>query len=129
HPRTRKIMQREGILEDASRHLRLIEPVGYLDMVTLEKNARLIATDSGGVQKEAFFHRVPCVTVRETTEWVELVDMGWNRLAPPRSVASVVDIVRTALRAAPLPAGDPYGGGIAGPQIARILAEQAEALA
>jgi UDP-GlcNAc3NAcA epimerase len=85
HPRTRAALAREGMLAETSRHLRLIEPVGYLDMVLLEKNARLIATDSGGVQKEAFFYRVPCVTLREETEWVELVALGWNHLVSPMS--------------------------------------------
>jgi UDP-GlcNAc3NAcA epimerase len=126
HPRTRKILQRVGILDDAVRRLRLTEPVGYFDMVMLEKHARLIATDSGGVQKEAFFHHVPCVTLRETTEWVELVEMGWNRLAPPTSVADVAAILRTALTTTPAPAGDPYGGGFAGEKIARILAESVD---
>jgi UDP-GlcNAc3NAcA epimerase len=64
----------------ASSNLTLIEPVGYLDMVMLEMCARTIATDSGGVQKEAYFHRVPCVTLRNETEWSELVNLGWNRL-------------------------------------------------
>ncbi|MCT7974897.1 non-hydrolyzing UDP-N-acetylglucosamine 2-epimerase [Laspinema olomoucense] len=83
HPRTRQALKRENLFSKVSEFLLLIEPVGYLDMVMLEKNARLIATDSGGVQKEAFFYRVPCVTLREETEWVELVEMGWNCLAIP----------------------------------------------
>lgn len=78
HPRTRKRLADFGLPIPAS--VRPIDPVGYLDMVMLEKHARLIATDSGGVQKEAFFHRVPCFTLREETEWVELVELGVNRL-------------------------------------------------
>jgi UDP-GlcNAc3NAcA epimerase len=80
HPRTRKMIGHfgmgsllEGILVD--------EPVGFLDMVCLERNARLIITDSGGVQKEAYFYRVPCVTLRNETEWVETVEASWNVLA------------------------------------------------
>ena len=83
HPRTRKALQREGLYEFTTQHLRLLEPVGYLDMVMLEKHARLIATDSGGVQKEAYFHNVPCVTLRTETEWKELVEAGWNLVVPP----------------------------------------------
>lgn len=125
HPRTRTILEREGMLDDATRNLQLTAPVGYLDMVMLEKHARLIVTDSGGVQKEAFFHRVPCVTLRDTTEWVELVEMGWNRLAPPTSVAAVTAVLRTALTMSPpLPVRDPYGGGAAGERIASILSER-----
>jgi len=89
HPRTRKAVERYG-LGELIRPLIVTDPVGYLDMVMLEKNARLIATDSGGVQKEAFFYRVPCVTVREETEWVELVELGWNRLVSPVALERVV---------------------------------------
>jgi len=74
HPRTQAALEAEGLLEMVVQSIRVVEPIGYLDMVMLEKNAALIATDSGGVQKEAFFHRVPCVTLRDETEWVELVD-------------------------------------------------------
>jgi UDP-GlcNAc3NAcA epimerase len=124
HPRTRTILEREGMLDDAARNLRLIAPVGYIDMIVLEKHARLIATDSGGVQKEAFFHRVPCVTFREVTEWLELVEMGWNRLAPPTSIAEVTAILHTAWTTPPpLRVSDPYGGGQAGKKIAAILSE------
>ena len=85
HPRTKKILESSELYESIikSNSLILTDPVGYLDMVQLEKYATLIATDSGGVQKEAFFYRVPCVTLRDETEWVELVEAGWNRLAPP----------------------------------------------
>jgi len=83
HPRTRKSLLTLGLLERVEHGFTLVDPVGYLDMLVLEHHASLIATDSGGVQKEAFFHRVPCVTLRTETEWTELVDSGWNRLVPP----------------------------------------------
>jgi UDP-GlcNAc3NAcA epimerase len=101
HPRTRHSLLRAGMLGEISSGIRVIEPVGYLDIVMAEKHARLVATDSGGMQKEAFFYRVPCVTLREETEWTELVDLGWNRLAPPVSTAAVVTALRAALEAGP----------------------------
>jgi len=81
HPRTQNAMERNGEPLTDCANLHVIEPVGYLDMVQLEKYAAVIATDSGGVQKEAFFYGVPCVTLRDETEWVELIEAGWNRLA------------------------------------------------
>jgi UDP-GlcNAc3NAcA epimerase len=77
HPRTRKIMAAQRL---APENLRLIEPLGYLDMALLTHNSAAVFTDSGGLQKEAYFHRVPCVTLRDETEWVETVEGGWNRL-------------------------------------------------
>ena len=78
HPRTKKKLQEYNIKLNGQ--VNSIDPVGYLDMVMLEKNSHKIVTDSGGVQKEAFFYKVPCVTLRVETEWVELVDLGVNVL-------------------------------------------------
>ncbi len=77
HPRTRKLMTSRGI---EPKGVRLVDPLGYLDMAMLLHNAAAVFTDSGGLQKEAYFHRVPCVTLRDETEWVETIDAGWNRL-------------------------------------------------
>ncbi len=88
HPRTRARV--DGLLEEGKvdlegGNLHLIEPIGYLDMLKLESSASVVVTDSGGVQKEAFFLRVPCVTVRPETEWIETVELGWNVLVAPTS--------------------------------------------
>lgn len=121
HPRTRGILDRLGLMAQARERLTLTEPVGYLDMVQLEKYALLVATDSGGVQKEAFFHEVPCVTLRDETEWTELVDAGWNRLADARSAASIESSVAQALQAQPRRIS-PYGNGDASARIVDTLA-------
>ena len=127
HPRTRAALARQHVALDRAANLRLIDPLGYLDMVALEKHARVIATDSGGVQKEAFFHRVPCVTLRDETEWTELVALGWNRLVPPTNAASVFQGVMHALESElpATPESDPYGGGTAGERIAKTLLQAA----
>jgi len=81
HPRTRKVLANTGLdsIIKGSK-VRLVDPVGYIDFLKLENNAVKILTDSGGVQKEAFFAAVPCITLRDTTEWVETVESGWNIL-------------------------------------------------
>lgn len=120
HPRTRNRLDCSGL--SLPSNVRPIDPVGYLDMVMLERNANLIATDSGGVQKEAFFHRVPCVTLRDETEWTELVDSGWNRLAPPVHAKTVSEGMVLALDSI----GSeiyPYGAGDAASRIATGLFE------
>lgn len=79
HPRTKVALENISF-SIAESNITFIDPVGYIDMVMLEKNSKLIITDSGGVQKEAYFHEVPCITLREETEWVELVEFGYNKL-------------------------------------------------
>lgn len=125
HPRTRGALRRAGRLDRLAVNLHLIDPVGYLDMVQLEKHAAAIATDSGGVQKEAFFYRVPCVTLRDETEWVELIDAGWNRLAPPTSPRAVAGAVLGAIGTHGADVR-PYGEGDAAQRIVqRLLADLA----
>ncbi|WP_369425257.1 non-hydrolyzing UDP-N-acetylglucosamine 2-epimerase [Methanothrix sp.] len=92
HPRTERRLRDLGLWDPLRESIKVIKPVGYLDMLQLERNALRILTDSGGVQKEAYILRVPCVTLRERTEWVETVDDGWNVLAG----ASSESIVRNA---------------------------------
>ena len=127
HPRTRAALDAAGLLDRAERALQVAPPLGYLDMVRLERHACVIATDSGGVQKEAFFHGVPCVTLRDETEWVELVDAGWNRLAAPTDAASVVATVRTAIAERRHTRVRPtvYGTGTAAEAVAAGLCETA----
>lgn len=120
HPRTRQMIDKlEGSTNFSSNSkVKMIEPVGYLDMLALEQNARLIMTDSGGIQKEAFFFAVPCVTIRSETEWTETIDSGWNRLVAP----SAQEICRAAQQFAP--AGIPpalFGDGHAAVRCVTIL--------
>ena len=90
HPRTRKICNQYKIDLDA---FQLIEPLGYFDIQNLIQHARYVFTDSGGLQKEAYYHRVPCVTLREETEWVETIDCGWNRLWQSTEYKSQQEII------------------------------------
>jgi UDP-GlcNAc3NAcA epimerase len=123
HPRTRHKLESISAFNSQLStfpQLRLVEPVGYLDMVTLEKHAAVIATDSGGVQKEAFFYGVPCVTLREETEWVELVETGWNRLCLPGSASTVAQTITSAIGTSGQPV-HPYGQGDAATRIIEVL--------
>ena len=78
HPRTKAKLKDLGM--SIPKNIQMIDPVGYLEMVWLEANCRCVATDSGGVQKEAYFHQKPCITLRDETEWVELIETKWNVL-------------------------------------------------
>jgi len=97
HPRTRLALTEANLLQKVSKAIQIIDPVGYLDMIMLEKHAQVIITDSGGVQKEAFFHETPCITLRDQTEWLELVDAKWNTLCPPINIVQIVDTINTVL--------------------------------
>ncbi len=121
HPRTQAVLESEGLLEAVAQSIRVVEPVGYLDMVMLERNAALIATDSGGVQKEAFFYRIPCVTLRDETEWVELVDIGWNRVVSPTSPSAIVEAITSALLKPNGLDASPYGDGRASAKITECI--------
>ena len=90
------------------RGITLIDPVGYLDMAWLVNRSSGVFTDSGGLQKEAYFHRVPCVTLRDETEWVETIEAGWNRLWTVPGYAPRAEI-------------EDYGTGHAAEKVARIL--------
>jgi UDP-GlcNAc3NAcA epimerase len=115
HPRTRQALTD---MPSAGGAIRPIAPVGYLQMLALERHARLIATDSGGVQKEAYWLGVPCVTLREETEWTETVDAGWNRLTgsdPARITAAITSWIPPIERAAL------YGDGRAAERITDLI--------
>lgn len=98
----------------------MLDPVGYLDMVMLESNAKAIATDSGGVQKEAYFYKVPCITLRDETEWTELVELGWNRLVSPTDPAKIEKAILYAA-GGDMGAPNPYGAGNSAELIAEAL--------
>ncbi|MFM1651927.1 non-hydrolyzing UDP-N-acetylglucosamine 2-epimerase [Brevibacillus sp. B_LB10_24] len=122
HPRTAAALQQIGMFEYVKQQLKVIEPVGYLDMVMLEKYASLIASDSGGVQKEAFFYKVPCATLRSETEWTELLDLGWNRLVSMEDSQTVCRDILAALELSGKSA-QPYGRGEAAWKIANMITE------
>ena len=118
HPRTRQRLAGAGSSGRAG-GIVLLPPVGYLDMMMLVRGAAAVATDSGGLQKEAYFHGVPCVTLRGETEWVELVELGWNRLAPPDEPGMAQAILAAiGSRGAD---GSPYGDGNSAARVVQAL--------
>ena len=126
HPRTRAKLEAAGLWEAATRipDVQLVAPVGYLDFTRLLTQAGAVVTDSGGVQKEACLHRIPCVTLRDTTEWTETVTHGFNTLTGMDAAR-----VAAALASAAIPAAAPdlYGDGHASERIADLVAEFAAA--
>jgi UDP-GlcNAc3NAcA epimerase len=120
HPRTRKFLAEYGLA--LAGHIKAIDPIGYLDMLELEEACSCVLTDSGGVQKEAYFFGKPCVTLRDSTEWIETVRTGWNRLA-----GAEPEVILSAIAASGV-GGDPglalYGNGHAGERILETIAER-----
>ncbi len=116
HPRTRSAMERLNL--SFAPHVVAIEPVGYLDMLALESTARAVLTDSGGVQREAYFLSIPCITLREETELTETVEVGWNRLvgAEPNRILEAVHHFVPPAEHPPL-----FGDGRAAERIAEII--------
>lgn len=121
HPRTRKKIADFNLFDtQKASNLRLIEPLSYLDMLVIEQNARMILTDSGGVQKEAYFFAVPCLTLRPETEWIETLTDGWNTI-----VGLDAEKIRQYVRNTATPSNSPqpvFGNGQSAQEIVRILA-------
>ena len=118
HPRTRKFLHEKNYRPPP--HMRLIDPVGYFDIIALEKSARMLLTDSGGMQKEAYWLGVPCITLRDETEWVETVESGWNILT-----GADRNRIVTAVRSSNPPSAHPplYGDGQAAVHCLKALLE------
>jgi UDP-GlcNAc3NAcA epimerase len=117
HPRTRRRLEEAGLMNRLD-GVRVVPPLGYLDFLKLARHSRAVLTDSGGVQKEAYLLGVPCVTLRDTTEWVETVESGWNVLVDLDRDAALAALERNP------PAGRPelYGGGRAAERVCDALA-------
>jgi UDP-GlcNAc3NAcA epimerase len=123
HPRTRERLMAAGLM-DRLDGIKVVPPLGYLDFMKLARHARAVLTDSGGVQKEAYLLGVPCVTLRDTTEWVETVEAGWNTLVDLDAAAALAALERRP------PADRPelYGGGHAAERVCEVLAAYTQRL-
>jgi UDP-N-acetylglucosamine 2-epimerase len=123
HPRASKkiaTLESEVPREFVPENVRIIEPVGYLDMLVLEENSRLILTDSGGMQKEAYFFGVPCITLRPETEWLETVESGWN-VVTGADISAIVEGYQRAITSPPTNRPNLYGDGRASEKIVSRL--------
>jgi len=120
HPRTRKMMKVYHIFP-RFKNIKFIEPISYFDMLKLEKNAKAILTDSGGIQKEAYWLRVPCLTLREETEWVETISSGWNVLTGTEVKRILREVGRLEKRKRHPEGNKIFGDGKAGEKIVQIL--------
>ena len=126
HPRTRQGLENTGLIARlaGADGFELAPPLGYLDFLELARNARAVLTDSGGVQKEAYLLGVPCVTLRDTTEWVETVDAGWNVLVDLDATAALAALDRRPPSERP----ELYGGGRAAERVRDVVSAYTERL-
>lgn len=124
HPRTRSVIARDATLQSllAATNIKVIDPVSYFDMLALTANAVGVLTDSGGLQKEAYFAQKPCVVLREDTEWIELVDAGWNRLvgADTEKICTCMEELLSG-NVTHYPYLELYGDGKASEKITRLI--------
>ncbi len=120
HPRTKKMIDFHR-LSGETQHIKMIDPISYLNMLVLEKNARAVLTDSGGVQKEAYWFRVPCITLREETEWVETVRWGWNVLAGTETERIIEGVNQAVKKQHASKTTHPFGNGKASWKILNLL--------
>jgi UDP-N-acetylglucosamine 2-epimerase len=122
HPRTRKALEKFNLMSNLPKNLIINEPVSYTEMIAAENNARLIITDSGGVQKEAYFFKTNCIIPRDETEWTELVEIGFNKVVGAEK-DNIVNAVSSMLNDdfANKEWPDFYGNGKAAEKIAKVL--------
>jgi len=121
HPRTKKKLSELGLICPSG--VKIIEPVSYLEMIVLEQNAQAILTDSGGIQKEAYWFKVPCITLREETEWVETVQTGWNVIVGADE-QSIIKAVSGADKVQDVCQKTIYGNGDACNRICEIIQDR-----
>jgi UDP-N-acetylglucosamine 2-epimerase len=122
HPRTKKMIEVHHLLREV-KGIKLIDPLSYFDMLKLEKNAKAILTDSGGVQKEAYWFRVPCFTLREETEWIETIQSGWNVLVGAETEKIVEKVRKRGGGKHPSKGRKLFGDGKASEKIVQVLAK------
>jgi len=127
HPRTRKRLTQMNLLTmlEKAKHVRLFSPLGYHDMIKLVKNSKMLLTDSGGMQKEAFWLKTRCITLRDTTEWVETIELGVNKLVGADSTSIINEVNKILYQGSneSLFKGNPYGDGKASENIIKIIKE------
>lgn len=121
HPRTTEALKRAKLFDRYDKHLKIIKPVSFTDMIALNTMAQLIVTDSGGLQKEAFYCGAPCAVLRDETEWQELIDLGCNKLIAPSRDTSMADAILESVHMLNVNVANPYGDGHSAEKIIDIL--------